>query len=298
MTESSNRQRTGSSLQVEADSRMPSPDEFMEQSVRDLLLCLHRVFSAVRMYHPRHPALLESFERLYRCVDSFLEIEDSLALQLTESEILYQGLPVYQESEKRGSLLFMLFNDGIRELCFEAGLSHEEIREFVEALKTNTGLPQEERDIVGLFWARGFHHIQYLAVEEIPDQEIESVDMILSQLESSHRESNTAEPPEQTWTGGLKCEFQEGEESPRPPFSPEILAEVRSLHQEEMERSLEKLEPEKAFDGRSELVRIIFDVLYLEDDAGRSLPALKLLETLLSELVLQNHFDEAIRIFR
>lgn len=296
VTEHSSEQWPVNSPPVEDDSPEPVSDESLEQA-RSLLLCLHKVFSGARMYHPGHPALMESFQRLYRGFDSFFEKEQFLVLQLTESEILYKGLPVYQESEKRGALLFMLFNDGIREISFEAGLSREEIMEFVEILKTNASLPQEERDMIGLFWARGFRHIQYLAVEEIPDQEIETVDIIINQLESRHSEPDMGGSSEKNWMEGPKYEIHEAEKHSRLPFPAEIVAKARSICQEEMEKNLKRIWPERAFDGRSELVRIIFDVLYLEDDAGRSQPVLKLLDTLLSELVRHAHFGEASRIF-
>ena len=274
-----------------------APDGAVERRVETLLSVLHKAFSAVRMYTPDHPAVYDSVQRLSEGFEDFFDVEEEMRIELSESEIAFHGKTVYREAKTRGSLLFMLFNDGVRTLQFENGLTREEITEFLEALRTNVALPQEERDIVSLFWARGFDHIHYFAVEEIPDQENKSVDRALAELETQEepldRTGVTEKSDErQPWIQYLR---EEGGAS-EPPSDIPVLAQLKAYKQEEIEGLLETLSRGRGFDAEGELVQIILDILLLEEDLDRSLPVLTLIEELLNELLARCDFVSVNRL--
>ena len=269
----------------------------VEISVEVLIFLLYKAFSAMRAYTPDHPLFQNSLQNLYRTFDEFFDAYDQLHLQLTESEIVFQGESVYREDEKRSSLIFMLFNDGIREIRFEKGLTHEEIRGFLGALKSNAALPQQERDIVSLFWSRDFDHIKYYAVDEIPDQEIENVNNAISDLES--HESVFDKPDETEATSKRQSDIEKclaDIDLKESTLNSAILSQLKAFKDEEIEILLETLRDSKFFNAEQELVDIIFDVLRLEDDEDRYLPIFRLLEEYSDELLSRCVFAPVNRI--
>ena len=268
------------------------PDGTLERSVEVLIFLFYKAFSAMRMYARNHPAIHEVLQQLYKSIDEFFEDEDVLRIDLTESEMIFNGCSVYREEEKRGSLIFMLFNDGIREIQFERGLTHEEILQFLEALKVNSGLPQDERDIVSLFWSKSFDHIRYFAVDEIPDQEIECVDKALVEMESrgltldSAGESNDDDRTEFR-SQQLEVDIRAEERSSHS----RMIAQLKSYNQEEIESLLEAVRRGRCFEPKLEFIRLVFDIFYLEDEEQRYLPVLKLLETYADELLTRCAFE-------
>jgi len=100
----------------------------IEMSVEILIFLFFKAFSAMRTYSSEHPLFQNSLQHLSQTFDEFFEAQDTLLLELTESEIFFNGQGVYQEEEKRGSIIFMLFHDGVREIRFEKGLTADEIK--------------------------------------------------------------------------------------------------------------------------------------------------------------------------
>ncbi len=76
------------------------------------------------------------------------------------------------EKEKKKSLPFLLYKDGMRELSFHQGLDLKEIGEFLETIKENADLPEEESDIINSLWEKDFGHIRYFALDEFLDKGI------------------------------------------------------------------------------------------------------------------------------
>ena len=260
-------------------------------SVEVFLFHLYKTFSAMRMYDSDHRLLQDVLQQLFTSLDEIFEDRDEVKISLTESEMIFQGHPVYREEEKRGSLIFLLYNDGVREIRFERGLSHEEIVQFLEALKTNSRLPQEERDIVSLFWSKSFDHIHYYAVDEIPDQEIECVDRTLAELDSRGYDAGPAEEIKYSQeTRSLLKELEEDIFSREPSAEPPIISQLKAYTQEEIEELLETVREGRRFLPEGELIGIIFDILRIEDDEDRYLPVLHLLEEFTDELLAKVAF--------
>ncbi|UCE18340.1 MAG: HEAT repeat domain-containing protein [Gemmatimonadota bacterium] len=258
----------------------------VELSVEVLIFLLYKAFSAMRTYTPDHPLFQNTLLNLNKTFDEFFEVYDQLDIRLTESEIVFQGESIYREEDKRSSLIFMLFNDGIREIRFEKGLTYQEIRGFLEALKINAGLPQTERDIVSLFWARDFDHIHYYAIDEIPDQEIESVEHALSDFDSQKSVFDSQDETDavlERRSGIEEClsDFDLKEQR----LNSMILSRLKAFKDEEIEDLLGVLKHGKCFNAEEELVAIIFDVLRLEDDEDRYMPVFKLMEEYSDELL-------------
>jgi hypothetical protein len=264
----------------------------VERAVETLIFHLYKAFSAMRMYEENHPALNGSLKQLFQNFTEFLDTHGEFHIHLTESDIIFNDLSVYHEEKRRGGLIFMLFNDGIREMKFEPGLTYDEIAELLTALKTNSRLIQEERDIVSLFWSKGFSHIHYLAVEEIPDEEIESVANAIADLESPRRsrdfsDSSSMDEASSFWNHELE-EWRSKKSTTNLPTT----SQLKAANQETIEALLQSVEGEHHFEPDTELIQIIFDVLYLENEDDRFLLSLKLLEEYSNELLVKGNFAQ------
>jgi len=172
----------------------------------------------------------------------------------------------------------MLFIDGIRNIRFEEGLTYNEIDSFLDAVKMNSLLPQEERDIVSLFWERDFINIKYFAVEEIPDQESTYVDESLNVMETV-----------EFTTGSIELDEREITElSGQAKFEPFL--EMKTYEQREIDELMETIQHAKTFDAKGELIEIIFEILRLETVANANFPVLKILDYYIDELLIKSEF--------
>jgi len=271
----------------------------IEMSVEILIFLFFKAFSAMRTYSSEHPLFQNSLQHLSQTFDEFFEAQDTLLLELTESEIFFNGQGVYQEEEKRGSIIFMLFHDGVREIRFEKGLTADEIKELLEAFKVNADLPQEERDIVSLLWSKDFDHIHYFAFDEIPDQAVDYVDQGIARLENNAPEIDPTDVA--AMAGEVQAQMESrGAENTQLASSikPAILSQLMAKSQDAIEDLLESLSEEKNFDPESELLGIIFDILHLEENTDRSQSVLKLLENYSDDLLARGDFAQVNKILQ
>lgn len=278
---------------------MAEAEGTVERAAEALIFHLHKAFAAIRMYDANHPTLHGSLKQLFQSFDEFLDTHGELHLQFTESEILFHDISLYHEENRRGGLIFMMFNDGIREMRFEPGLTCDEIGELLKALGENSRLPQEERDIVGLFWSKEFSHIHYMAVEEIPDEEIESVDKIIADVESRWKDRDGTESFSRDEESKSWNHVSDGEKHTvgiSPP--PATVSQLKSVNQEMIETLLQSVDRERHFDSDMELIQIIFDVLHSENEEDRYLLAVKLLADYSDELLAKGDFAQVNHIVR
>ena len=285
--------KTGSKLDITKSV------EAVEMSVEVLIFLIFKAFAAMRTYRCEHPIFKNALQHLTQTFDEFFEAHDQLKIELSESEILFQGQAVYQEAEKRGSLIFMLFNEGVREIRFEKELTHEEIREFLDALKTNAELPHEGRDIVSLLWSKDFRHIHYFAFDEIPDQEVDYVDKGISELECNGSVIDFMDTT--SICNDVKSEMEKSESETgqtTPLFKSPILPDMKMLDNDCLEDLVKDLNRGDSFDTQGELIHIIFDVLRLEENVDRALPILKLLEDYSDELLNKGALAQMNRIIQ
>ncbi len=83
------------------------------------------------MYLPNNPMYRRGLEQV---ADAFLPvwgITGRLVLDIQESEILWEGVPVYQQAAQTDGLAWQLYKDGLRRLTLLPGVESEEIIRFL-----------------------------------------------------------------------------------------------------------------------------------------------------------------------
>jgi len=149
-------------------SAEPEIDE-ERASLVDLIRSLLKAIKAFKLYEPNNPMLTKQVEELTTKFTAHLDQYQILNLQVGEYKLFFKENPVYENTDMKESLAFLLYKDGVREIRFLKGLEDREICDFLEVLRRNEQASRLEDDIVTLLWERDFAHISYYAIDEFAE---------------------------------------------------------------------------------------------------------------------------------
>lgn len=141
-------------------------DEDALKSARALTQSLLQVLKAYRLYEATHPILSKFLDRAKVDFERYFETFDAFLLQVGEHRLFYRGHMVYENLDPRESLAFLFYRDGIREIRFFRGLEFRELVDFLQIVRKGDAVNRMEDDLVTLFWAREFIHIDLVTIEE------------------------------------------------------------------------------------------------------------------------------------
>ena len=210
-------------------SAEPEIDEELA-SAGDLIRTLLKAIKAFRLYESNNPMLTKQLEELTTKFTTHLDHYQSLNIQVGEYKLFFDGKPVYENTDMKESLAFLLYKDGVREIRFLKGLEHQEICDFLDVLRRNEQASRLEDDVVTLLWERDFAHISYVATDEF-------------------NESNAAQVP------ATYDEVQAGMEFPPDMGGESDPSSAQESAEEEMVISSEGLLPEAVGDQREAFAR-------------------------------------------
>jgi hypothetical protein len=145
-----------------------------------------RAIKAFRFYPPDNPTLKGVRDQLPKKFQFFLDKYHSFVLQIGEYAFSFKGKVLYESSDPKNSLAFLLYKDGLRELRFVEGLEEWEILGLINIIIRSDSINQLEDDLVTLIWEKDFIHISFLAtdhfLEEVPILIPENVDQFRKDL--------------------------------------------------------------------------------------------------------------------
>ena len=261
-------------------------------------------FSTMKLYPPGNPSIERSVGIFSEKLKEFLDEYKEFRIGIKEFDFSYKGEIAFQDEEKKRSLPFFLFKDGMRELTFYKGLENKELQHFLDTLKEAIDLPSEESDAVGLLWEKDFINIRYYALDEFLDLSIgggeKSLDFEVDPQKFSEgkldltpedldefKEKNDMlvfGPQKEEEEGGQgDLEGSEESDSRVPTVKPEEIPEIEKL-----------IALDKKVSPSSELVALLFEILYYEEDLDRFSDVLKILEKYFHEIVREADFSQAL----
>lgn len=130
--------------------------------VEELLLALAKAQRAHQLYLPNNPVYQQAIEKLRNLFRTIWEATDDLFLDVSESELRWEGNPVYSVPNKSESVAWVLFKDGVRSLVFKPGVEQDEIVGFLDVIHRARTLQAEDNDdLLTLLWEKDFQRIQY-----------------------------------------------------------------------------------------------------------------------------------------
>jgi len=130
-----------------------------------------KAIKAFRFYPPDNPTLKGLRDQLPKKFQFFLDKYHSFVLQIRERALSFKGKILYEDSNAKNSLVFLLYKDGLRELRFMKGLEEWEILGLIDIIIIRSdSINQLEDDLVTLMWEKDFIHISYLATDEFLEE--------------------------------------------------------------------------------------------------------------------------------
>ncbi len=132
------------------------PEAASIKKAKEVLNLLAKAFTSMRIYPAENPTVESLINTFSEKMQEFLDEREELKLIVKEFSIIFMEETVFQDGQKKASLPFLFFKDGIRELAFYKGLDKEELQDFLKVIKDNADLPPDDSDIVNSLWIKDF----------------------------------------------------------------------------------------------------------------------------------------------
>jgi hypothetical protein len=265
-------------------------------------------FSTLKLYPPGNPSITKSVTYFYDKLKEFLDEYEEMRIGIGEFSFSYKGENAFQDEEKKRSLPFFLFKDGMRELSLYKGLESKELNYFLDVLKEAIDLPTEESDAVGLLWAKDFVNIRYFALDEFLDLNIGGgekaldldvdpgkfkegkLDLKPEDLDENNEKNDMlafGQSDDKGEGGEGDQEGSEDSDSQMPSIKPEEIAEIEKLVAKDQQVS-----------SSGELLALLFEILYFEKSIEQFSDVLKILEKYFEGIVRRADFSQAFTILQ
>jgi len=270
-----------------------SEEEYLQ--AKDLINVFIKTIKAFRLYPADNPTLTGIQEQLFRRFQTYLEMYNSFALGIGEYNFSFQGKILYEDRELKGSLPFLFFKDGLRELRFMEGMEEWELKGFTDIIIQRDNINEFEDDLITLIWEKDFIHISYIAT----DQFLEEAPVLIPITVEQFRKNASSEPLSASPGGDFGGEASGGEFD----FDQEIFgkeketarggAGVYFLTPEELESLRREVEGELKPNFVFQVVDIIFEIMALEKETEPFQDTVHILQKLLDAQVNVGEFLKA-----
>jgi HEAT repeat protein len=156
----------------EPEEEKPKADSVEVKKARNVVQFFKKSFSLIKLYPSGNPSVEKSIDLFNNLIREFLSEYEELGVQVGEFSFSFKGEVVFQDEERRSSLPFLFYRDGLRELSFHKGLDKEELHKFFRTISEVSDLPAEDADIVNSLWEKNFNYIRYYSIDDFLDQDI------------------------------------------------------------------------------------------------------------------------------
>lgn len=287
----------------------PAPKEKIDpvelNKVKMIFKYFDTAFSTLKLYPPGNPSIEKSVGIFSGKLKEFLYEHKEFRIGIKEFDFTYKDEIAFQDEEKKRSLPFFLFKDGMRELTFYKGLEDKELQFFLDTLKEAIDLPPEESDAVGLLWEKDFINIRYYAIDEFLDLNIggseKSLDFEIDPQKFSEgkldmKSDDYAESKDKSdmLVFGPQEEKEKGEGEGDMEGSVGADARIPTIKKEDLPEIEKLIAQDKQVSVSAELVALLFEILYYEENLDRFSDVLKILEKYFHDIVHKADFPQAL----
>lgn len=151
---------------TDSDLELLEPPPFDTAIVAELLRAFAKAVRAHQLYLPNNPMHARAIDAAKSAFMSVWQEDDSLTLQVTESELRWHGRPLMEEPDRTSdSIPWLLYKDGVRELVFRAGFEEAELLILLSLMQRARLAQAEDDDLLTLLWEHDFSFLQYKYVE-------------------------------------------------------------------------------------------------------------------------------------
>jgi HEAT repeat protein len=139
--------------------------------VAALMRSLSKAIKAIRLYPPENDVCRRFVVELSALLAETLRQSETVRLAIGKSKVFYRGEPVFEQDGRDEPFPGRLFWDGVREITFHAGVTEEELLQFLLLFRHADRREGRDDDIVTLLWERDLKHISYIAIDQLLDFE-------------------------------------------------------------------------------------------------------------------------------
>jgi len=134
--------------------------------VTDLLKAFVKAMRAHQLYMANNPMHARSLESVKHAFDEIWKQAPRIELQVTETQLKWEGRVVLQEHERTNdNLAWLFYKDGIRELTFLQGFESEDLASLFDILQRVRKAGADDDDLLTLMWEYEFSTLQYKYVD-------------------------------------------------------------------------------------------------------------------------------------
>ncbi|MFB0566709.1 MAG: HEAT repeat domain-containing protein [Candidatus Aminicenantaceae bacterium] len=257
------------------------------QKAKEIIQGLSKTFSLLKVYPPDNPSVKVSIEVFCERITEFLGEYDVLKIGIDEFSFAFRGEPCFMDNQRRKSLPFLFFKDGMREIAFYKGLSREEIQDFLKVVKEASNIPPEDSDIVALLWEKEFPHIQYVSLNEFLDSDIgfgkEELGLEIDKLKLT---SDSIKLTQEDLVEIQKIKTEH-------PASQASLSDIPSIKESDIPEIQSMISASRERSHLKELMVLLFEMLCLEKRDEQFSSVLNVLEKCHYEMVNNKDFSNA-----
>ncbi|MFA6055288.1 MAG: HEAT repeat domain-containing protein [Thermodesulfovibrionales bacterium] len=253
------------------------------KEAKDLLQCIIKAKKTLRMYPHNNPVYVKMLDESYLKFKNFLDYKETFALKIRQNSILYDAEQIYSSAEKEDNLALFFFKDGLRELTFKKGLSHEELEEFLKITALDFEREVMDEDIVTLLWEKDFQNIHYIVDEAfLIDSEEEEYEAVA--------EKNIKE--QVTDVNDLMRAYADG-------FQEEEFKGIAivPLTDKDLQTLVKELEKDTS-DKIEKLVAILFEIVYQTEDKSDTEDVFTFLKYVIQYCMKYGHVHMALNIMK
>ncbi len=149
---------------------LAASQEHLRGQADEIVTLFHKVLKGYKLYPLSNPMFKKFAEDFKVKVDLMHTEIPVIPFRIKKNGFLFMKQPVETALEDN-EVIYVLFNDGIREIYFAKGIQYEEILKFFNILAKVTVYASEDYDIATLLWDSEFEHIGYVTEEELIESE-------------------------------------------------------------------------------------------------------------------------------
>lgn len=146
-------------------------DNSLVQPTKELVALFGKVIRGYRLYPRTNPAFSKFADQFKAKIDDILMEIPSISLRISTNGFML-GSHLLDTGKKDREVVFFLYNDGLREIFFQKGVSKDEISQLFNILAQCTLFANEDYDLSTLLWDNNFTNIGYITEEELIKQNL------------------------------------------------------------------------------------------------------------------------------
>ncbi len=258
-------------------------------AVEELIQALGKGLRAHQLYLPNNPVYQKALETLRAAFKPIWEAADELVLDVTESELRWEGNVVYSQPSHAESLSWIFFKDGVRSLTLLKGVEQDEIVGLLGVVhKARTLQPEDNDDLLTLLWEKDFQLIRYVFQE-------------LAATEAGTMQIPTTEEAAATASQARPVSSVVEEEAPPQPGvvrADDFDSTLYFLDEKEVAYLRDEVVREYTMDLRRNVLGVLFDVLELQPYPTVRAELISILESFLPYLLGAGDFLAVAYVLR